>query len=70
MHTIKLARAAKISQLSPNGLARYPRTWAAVISAIPADIKKSLTAKQIAALAQAMRAQYEHGHNAGYRDAA
>lgn len=64
MSTIKIKRAAAISQL-----ARYPETWAAIIAAIPNDVIQSCTSRQIAALADAMRAQYDRGHTAGYADA-
>ncbi len=64
MSTIKINRAAKLSALS-----RYPSTWSAVIAAIPANVIKSCTAAQIAALADAMRGQYDIGHTAGYADA-
>jgi hypothetical protein len=62
--SIKLNRAAKISPLS-----RYPRTWSALIDRIPRDVRAALTAKQIAVMAEQLRAQYEDGHSAGWRDA-
>jgi hypothetical protein len=64
MSAIKIARAAKIANA-----AKFPRTWSAIISAIPASVIKACSSKQIAALADAMRAQYEIGHSAGYSDA-
>jgi hypothetical protein len=63
MHTIKLRRAARLSSLS-----RYPRTWDALLSRIPDDIKAALTARQIAALAASLHAQYNAGHTAGWQD--
>lgn len=62
--SVKLNRAAKMSPLS-----RYPRTWSALIARIPSDVRATLTAKQIAAMAEQLRAQYEVGHSAGWRDA-
>jgi hypothetical protein len=64
MHAIKLKRAAKLSHLS-----RYPRTWSAIISRIPAGALASLTGAQIAQIADALHAQYERGHSAGFADA-
>ena len=64
MTAIKINRAAKLSPLS-----QYPRTWEAVIAAIPAAVKKACTSAQLAELANAMRAQYDRGHTAGYQDA-
>lgn len=64
MSHIKMARAAKFSKLS-----RCPKTWEAVIAAIPEQVKAQCSGKQIAALADAMRAQYDMGHTAGYQDA-
>jgi hypothetical protein len=64
MSAIKIARAAKIAEV-----AKFPKTWAAIISSIPASVIKACNSKQIAALADAMRAQYELGHSAGYSDA-
>jgi hypothetical protein len=65
MNSIKINRAAKLSRLSQS-----PRTWQAVIEAIPADVKAACTAAQIAKLADAMRGQFEAGHTAGFKDAA
>lgn len=64
MSDIKIKRAAKLSALS-----LYPNTWQAVVAAIPESVKRTCTSAQIAALADAMRAQYEAGHTAGYQDA-
>lgn len=64
MISIKINRAAKLS-----GLSKYPKTWEALISAIPAKIINQCTSAQIAAIAEAMRAQYVLGHTAGYQDA-
>lgn len=63
MSTIKINRAAKLSHLS-----KYPRTWEAVINAIPTQVIDHCTSAQIAAIAEAMRAQYDLGHTAGYKD--
>ena len=64
MSTIKIKRAAKLSKLS-----KFPGTWEAVVEAIPEGVKRACTSAQIAALADAMRAQYDAGHTAGYNDA-
>lgn len=64
MSKIKINRAAKLSPLS-----KYPRTWEAIIAAIPPDVIKASTAKQIASLADTMSNQFEVGHSAGYKDA-
>lgn len=64
MSTIKIKRAAQLSPLS-----KFPATWEAVIAAIPDDVKQACNSVQIAALADAMRAQYDVGHTAGYKDA-
>jgi len=53
---IKRKKAERISYLDPYGCARYPRTWDAIMKRIPNDIWQALTAKQIAALAEIMRA--------------
>ena len=62
---IKIKRAAKLCPVS-----QYPRTWEAVVAAIPESVKQACTSAQIAELATAMRAQYDAGHTAGYNDAA
>ena len=64
MSTIKTRRAARMSDLS-----RYPRTWDALLSRIPAEVQASLTARQIAVLAGAMYEQYQAGQTAGWREA-
>jgi hypothetical protein len=64
MTTIKLRRAARMSDLS-----RYPRTWQALLARIPTDVQATLTARQIASLAGAMHAQYQAGHTAGWQEA-
>lgn len=64
MSPIKIKRAAKISPLS-----QYPRTWQDTIEAIPASAKLVLTSAEIAELADAMHAQYQRSHTAGYVDA-
>lgn len=52
---MKRNKAARISCRDPHGCARYPRTWDAIMARIPDDIWQSLTARQIAALAEIMR---------------
>lgn len=64
MRAIKIKRAAKLSSLS-----KFPATWEAVVAAIPEEVKRACTGAQLASLADAMRAQYEAGHTAGYNDA-
>lgn len=64
MSTTKINRAAKIAET-----AKFPNTWEAIIAAIPADAIAAITSKQLAAVADAMRRQYEIGHSAGYVDA-
>jgi hypothetical protein len=64
MSSIKIARAAKIAKA-----AKFPRTWQAVIAAIPAEVVAALTAKQLAAMADAMHAQFQAGHTAGASEA-
>ena len=64
MHQIKINRAAKICAAG-----RYPLTYAAIIAAIPPGVVSALPARQLAALADAMRKQHEAGHSAGYADA-
>lgn len=63
--SIKIKRAAKLCPVS-----QYPRTWEAVVAAIPESVKQECTSAQISELATAMRAQYDAGHTAGYNDAA
>ena len=62
--SIKLARAQRLANIG-----QYPRTWHAIIARIPAEIIEACTARRIAQIADAMRAQFEAGHSAGYRDA-
>lgn len=62
--SIKITRAQRIATVG-----KYHRTWAALIEKMPEEIKAACTARQIAAIADAMRAQYEAGHSAGYADA-
>lgn len=64
MSTIKTRRAARLCDLS-----RYPRTWEALMSRIPADVQQALTAAQIAAMCRALYAQYTAGHTAGWQAA-
>ena len=64
MHNIKLRRAARLSHL-----AQYPRTWAALLQRIPVEVVAVLTSRQIAAMADALHAQYTTGHTAGWQDA-
>lgn len=64
MSTIKTRRAARLCDLS-----RHPRTWDALLARIPADVQKALTAAQIAAMCQALHAQYTAGHTAGWQEA-
>jgi hypothetical protein len=54
---IKRNKAKRMSCRDPHGCARYARTWDAIMKRIPDDIWKALTAKQIAALAEIMRAE-------------
>lgn len=64
MSQIKINRAAKLAQAG-----KYPRTWSEIIAKIPSDVIKSGTSKQLADLADAMHAQYDAGHTAGYKEA-
>ena len=64
MSTIKINRAAKIAECG-----KFPRTWQTIIEAIPAEVISAVTAKQMAAMADAMHKQFEAGHTAGYNDA-
>lgn len=65
MSTIKINRARKLSRT-----AQYPRTFAARLANIPAELIASLTAAQIAAIIDGpMAASYSAGHDTGYRDA-
>ncbi len=63
--TIKTSRIRALS-----ATARYPRTFDARLAAIPADLLKQLTARQLAAIIDGpMQASYSAGHDAGYKDA-
>lgn len=64
MSTIKTRRAARLCDLS-----RHPRTWDALLARIPADVMRSLTSAQVAAMCKALYAQYTAGHTAGWSDA-
>lgn len=64
MSTIKTRRAARLCDLS-----RHPRTWEALLSRIPANVMQALTSAQIAAMCEALHAQYSAGHTAGWREA-
>lgn len=64
MSTIKIKRAQGLAAVG-----KYPRTWAAIIGAIPAAVVSALSSRQLAELADAMRTQYEAGHSAGVADA-
>lgn len=50
--------------------ARYPRTFDERLAAIPTELLKQLTARQIAAIIDGpMQVSYSAGHEAGYKDA-
>lgn len=57
--TIKINNAAKIAKCG-----KFPRTFAAIIAAIPAEVVEALTAKKLAALADAMTAHFAAGRAA------
>ena len=62
---IKLNRVRKLADT-----ARYPRTFAARLQAIPDALLAALTARQIAALIDGpMAASYSAGHQRGCEDA-
>jgi|GEM_PF-6637795 hypothetical protein len=63
-HRIKLARAREVAAIG-----RYPRTWHAIVGAMPPRLISQCTSKQIALFADIMRGQFEIGHSAGYKDA-
>ena len=54
--SIKINNAAKIAKCG-----KFPRTFAAVLAAIPAEVIDSLTAKNLASLADAMDAHFKAG---------
>jgi hypothetical protein len=65
MHLIKLNRVRKLA-----ATARYPRTFDARLTSIPAPLIASLTAAQIAAIIDGpMASSHAAGHTSGYRDA-
>ena len=54
--SIKINNAAKIAKVG-----KFPRTFSAVLAAIPSDVIAALTAKQLASLADAMDAHFHAG---------
>lgn len=65
MANIKIDRVRKLS-----ATARYPRTFAARLAAIPQPLLDGLTAAQIAAIIDGpMQASYSAGHTQGMVDA-
>lgn len=65
MTSIKINRAQKLSHT-----AKFPRTFADRLAAIPEALLVELTAKQIASIIDGpLAASYNAGHTAGYRDA-
>ena len=63
--SIKITNAAKIAKIG-----KFPRTFAAVLAAIPAEVTEALTAKKLAALVDAMDAQFKAGRAAAQKDVA
>lgn len=64
MSTIKIRRAQQLAAIGRN-----PRTWGAIIGAIPADVVQAVNSRRLAALADAMRQQHDRGHSQGWREA-
>ena len=64
MSTIKINRARRLADTG-----NYPRTFDAIINAIPRDIINTLNSKQLAVMVDRMRLQTMIGHAAGYKDA-
>ncbi len=63
--TVKINRVRALS-----ATVRYPRTFDARLAALPADLLKQLTARQIAAIIDGpMQASYSAGLVAGDKDA-
>jgi hypothetical protein len=64
MTSIKIRRAQRLAAIGRN-----PRTWEAIIDAIPAGVIEAINSRQLAELADAMRCQHERGHSQGWREA-
>lgn len=63
--TIKTNRARRLADIG-----RCPRTCDALLAAMPDTLTDALTARQIAAVLDLLRAQFLAGHNAGWTDRA
>ena len=62
--SIKINKARAIAATG-----KFPRTFDGVCNAVPLLVVQAITAKQLAALIDSMRAQFEQGYSAGYKDA-
>lgn len=63
-HAIKLRRARSLARIGG-----YPLTWHTIIGVMPRELISECTARQIALIADLVRAQHSLGHSAGYADA-
>ena len=61
---IKIKRSQKIAKCG-----KCPQTFSACLARISTDVISKINSKELAALIDAMHANYNAGHSAGYGDA-
>ena len=61
MHISKLRRVERLAKVG-----QYPKTFDALLEALPADLAECLTAGELAAVLDFGRGQHDHGWHQGW----